>query len=429
MGTNRRVVITGIGPVSTMGIGRKEFWKNLLAMKPVIHPIPSVFEKKYSFNSRFYIPYPEFTIEEFGIPGKYNIIMGEPAKLAVVCAKLALEDAGYKIKDGTITPQGIVDNAEIILGIGVGNLYDASKAFLAHVFQHIPEIFESNQISSKFNRMTVPLIMNNSASGWVSVFFGIKGANFTLSSACSSGTYAVGEAFRKIKEGHVKVVLTGGIECMKDGHGCFMRGFDSLGTLTRSEDGKPMPFSNKRSGFLFSEGAGCILILEELELALERGATIYAEIIDFNANSDAYNIIQIEPSGNQINQLIRKTIGEKKIDYFNTHGTGTVLNDETEYNVIREIFGNKKNQPIINSTKGILGHTIGASGALEIAVTSLSIHKAQVHANLTEDPITNLNLALDTLDLEINYALSTSYGFGGHNSAVLLKNYKFEKRK
>ena len=177
---------------------------------------------------------------------------------------------GYKIKDGTIIPQGIVDNAEIILGIGVGNLYDASKAFLAHVFQHIPEIFESNQISSKFNRMTVPLIMNNSASGWVSVFFGIKGANFTLSSACSSGTYAVGEAFRKIKEGYVKVALTGGIECMKDGHGCFMRGFDSLGTLTRSEDGKPMPFSNKRSGFLFSEGAGCILILEELELALER---------------------------------------------------------------------------------------------------------------------------------------------------------------
>ncbi|GAI63130.1 unnamed protein product [marine sediment metagenome] len=121
--------------------------------------------------------------------------------------------------------------------------------------------------------------------------------------------------------------------------------------------------------------------------------------------------------------LALKSIGERKIDYFNTHGTGTVLNDETEYNVIRKIFGNKKNQPVINSTKGILGHTIGASGALEIAVTALSIHKARVHANLTEDPFADLNLPLDTLDLEINYALSTSYGFGGHNSAVLLKNY------
>lgn len=423
MGTNRRVVITGIGPVSTLGIGRKEFWKNLLAMKPVIHPIPSEFEKNYSFNSRFYVPYPEFTIEKFGIPGKYNIIMGETAKLAVVGTKLALEDAGYEIKDGTIFPQGIVNNAEIILGIGVGNLYDASKAFLAHIFQHVPEFLESNQIPSTFNRMAIPIVMHNSASAWVSILLGIKGANYTLNSSCSSGTYAVGEAFRKIKEGHAKIVLTGGVECMKDEKGCFMRGFDSLGTLTRSEDGKPMPFSNKRSGFLFSEGAGCILILEELELALKRGTTIYAEIIDFNANSDAYNILQIEPSGNQINQLIRKTIGERKIDYFNTHGTGTVLNDETEYNVIRKIFGNKKNQPIINSTKGILGHPIGASGALEIAVTTLSIHKAQVHANLTEDPFANLNLALDTLDLEINYALSTSYGFGGHNSAVLLKNY------
>lgn len=423
MRTNKRVVITGIGPVSTIGIGKQTFWENLLAMKPVMHLIPPEFEKKYSFKSRFYVPYPKFEIEEFGISGKYNNIMGETAKLAVVGTKLALEDAGYEIKDETVYPQGIVNNAEIILGVGVGNLNDAIKAFFFHVFQDQPELLKSNQIPCSFNRMGVPMVMHNSASAWISVLLGIKGANYTLNASCSSGTYAIGQAFRKIKEGHAEMVLTGGIECLKDEYGCIMRGFDTLGTLTRSGHGKPMPFSNKRSGFLFSEGGGCILILEELKQAVKRAAPIYAEITDYNENSDAYNIVQIDQSGDQINQLIKKTIGEKKIDYFNTHGTGTLLNDETEGKVILKIFGDKQNQPVLNSTKGIIGHTIGASGALEIAVTALSVYNSRVHANLVEDPIENLNLPLETIDIDIDYALSASYGFGGHNSAVLLKKY------
>lgn len=423
MKTDRRVVITGIGPVCAAGIGKRPFWDNLLAVKPVISHIPPEFEKNYSFKSKFYIPYPEFTIEEFGISGKYKNIMGETAKLAIVGTKLALEDAGYEIENGNIVSGGILDNAEIILGVGAGNIYDAAKAFITHMFQHLPEFLKDNKISSTFNRMSIPTVMHNSASAWVSVLLGVKGANYTLNCSCSSGSYAIGQAFRKIKAGHARAILAGGVECLKDDYGCIMRGFDSLGTLTRSENGKPMPFSNKRSGFLFSEGAGCILMLEELELAVKRGATIYAEIIDFNDNSDAYNIVQIDPSGDQIYKLIKETIGKSKIDYFNTHGTGTLLNDETEYKVIRKIFGSRQNQPVINSTKGILGHTIGASGALEIAVTALSIHKACVHANLTEDPIADLNLAMDTRHLDISYALSTSYGFGGHNSAILLKNY------
>lgn len=424
MHNDRRVVITGIGPISTLGIGRQLFWENLLALKEIMCPIPSSFEKSYSYKSKFYVPFPEFDIKDFGIPGKYNNLMGETAQLAVVGTRLALEDAGFTMEEGIITPSAIMDKAQIILGVGVGNVRHASYAYLVNSWPEIQESVQHESLPVHFNRMTVPIVMHNSASSWVSILYGIKGTNYTINSSCSSGTYAIGEAFRKVKAGDIHVAITGGVECMVEKYGTYMRSFDVLGTLTRAEDGKPMPFSKKRSGFLFSEGAGCILVLEELKTALKRGVAIYAEIVDFNANSDAYNIVQIEPSGSQIKQLIEETIKDRKIDYMNSHGTGTLLNDETEAKVIKEIFGSKKDQPVINSTKGILGHSIGASGALEIAVTALSIDQSRIHANLMEEPMEDLNLNLETQEIEINYALSTSYGFGGHNSAILLQKYK-----
>jgi len=202
-----------------------------------------------------------------------------------------------------------------------------------------------------------------------------------------------------------------------------MRGFDTLGTLTKSEDGRPLPFSRKRSGFLFSEGGGCILIVEELENAIKRGADIYAEIIGYGSNSDAFNLVQMHQSGDQIKKLLKKVVGDHKVDYLNTHGTATLLNDEVEARIIQDIFGDVKHQPLFNSTKGNLGHSIGAAGATEVAVSALSVKNDMVHANLSEDLIDDLNIAEETTQIKVDRALTTSYGFGGHNSVILLQKF------
>jgi 3-oxoacyl-[acyl-carrier-protein] synthase II len=164
-----------------------------------------------------------------------------------------------------------------------------------------------------------------------------------------------------------------------------------------------------------------MLVLEEYAHALKRKADIYAELIGFQANSDAHSIVQIDPHGTQIQKLIKKSVGKTKIDYINSHGTATETNDHLEAQVIQQLFGKKEHQPVINSSKGILGHTIGASGALEAAVTAMAIKYGKIHGNLTSDPIENLNLPMETVESEIIHALSLSFGFGGHNSCLVMK--------
>ncbi|MBI4646300.1 MAG: beta-ketoacyl-[acyl-carrier-protein] synthase family protein [Bacteroidia bacterium] len=421
MAKNKKVVITGIAPITANGIGKDELWNNLLEKKYVVKKIPERFEKTYRFKSKHYVPFPEISLQDYGYNVKYNGLMEEPSKLAVIGAKMALIDSGFEIKDNKLLKPAEFSNASVILGIGMSSLKSAFNSFANHIIGKNADILEEIGIATGFNRMIIPSVMPNAASSWISILFGINGPNYTINTACSSGAYAIGEAFQKIRDGYFDIIITGGVECLKDDTGTIMRGFDVLGTLTKSDDGRPMPFSNKRSGFLFSEGSGCILILEEYEKAIKRGANIYAEIIGFEANSDAYNIVQMESSGKQVKKLIKKILANIKPDYINTHGTGTILNDMIEYKIIREIFGDKKNQPLTNSTKGNLGHSIGSSGAVEIAVTALSVKNSKVHANLADDMFDNMNLAHETIDMDINYALSLSYGFGGHNSAILLK--------
>jgi 3-oxoacyl-[acyl-carrier-protein] synthase II len=203
-----------------------------------------------------------------------------------------------------------------------------------------------------------------------------------------------------------------------------MRGFDVLGALTTSANGQPRPFSRDRSGFLFSEGGGAVLVVEELEHARNRGASIYAEIVDVALNSECHNIVQLEESGTQIKKLLSRLNQHGRIDYLNTHGTGTQPNETVESKVIRDVFGGKPNQPYINSTKSLIGHTVGASAAIEAVVTALSIKHQQIHPTLTDDVIDDLNVVVgQPLKTEINYAVSASYSFGGHNSALLMKRF------
>lgn len=423
MKNDRRVVITGIGPVTSIGIGKDEFWNNLLNKKITLSPIPEKFKINHKFRSKFFVPFPDFSIQDWGFPAKYGSIMEEPSKLSTVGTVMALKDAGFKGTDFQKLIPGHLKESPVILGIGIVALKTALYQYAIQALSHKEGILEELDVYPRYNRMAIPSIMPNSASSWVTIIFGIHGPNYTINSSCSSGTYAVGEAFMRIKSGSANLVVTGGVECLKDNVGATMRGFDTLGALTKSEDGLPMPFSKKRSGFLFSEGGGCILILEEMKTAIERGANIYAEIIGYEANSDAHNIVQIERSGQQIKKLLHKIVGNTRIDYLNTHGTATVLNDEIEAKIIQSIFGDKATQPVINSSKGNLGHTIGAAGALEIAVTALSVKTDKVHANLSEDLIENLNVATQTVEMKVENALSTSYGFGGHNSAILLRKF------
>ena len=420
----KRVVVTGIGPVTSIGIGKDDFWSKLLNKQKVVQKIPEKFTKNYHFHSKFYIPYPKFSLEDYGFSNKYNSVMEETSKLSVIGTKLALEDAGFHMTGNLPDEPWLIENSAIILGIGICSLKAAFQAYVAHSFCTDKDFLEKNEITARYNRMVIPAIMPNSASSWISVLFNIHGAAYTINASCASGTYSVVEAFRKIRDGYHDLVICGGVECLQDDSGTIMRGFDSLGALTKSENGLPKPFSKDRSGFLFSEGGACILILEEYESAIKRGAEIYAEIDACEFNSDAYNIVQIDPSGSRIKSIFSKLSEGKSIDYINAHGTATFHNDQVEREVIKEVFGDKTTQPLINSTKSILGHSIGSSGAIEVGVTALSVKNSSIHANISENTFEDLNLATENTVGKISYAITTSYGFGGHNVGILLKQHQ-----
>ncbi len=420
----RRVVITGIGPVTSIGIGKEEFFESMMGLKSEIRRIPEEYEKKYPFKSVYYVPAPEISLSRFGLPASVENAMERAAKFCVVGAKLALMDAGLNIVDSNkyFAVEG-VKTCDVVIGIGMSSIQTALTSYVSHVFEGDRETIEKFGLTARFNRMVIPMLMPDSASSWISILYGFKGANYTMNASCASGTCAIGEAYMRIKNGLSNAAVTGGVECLAEKYGGVMRGFDMLSTLTKSEDGNPMPFSNRRSGFLFNEGAACILLLEELESALKRGADIYAEISGYECNSDAFNIVQMDETGEQIKKLLVKIKGSTTIDYINAHGTGTVLNDDIEAKIIRDVFGDKCDQPLINSSKGILGHSIGASGALEAAITAMSIKKARVHGSRIDKPMENLNIVMESKSAKLDYALSTSYGFGGHNAAILFKRY------
>jgi len=426
----RRVVITGIGPATAIGMGKKDFSEGIYGLKTCIAEIPSNYEQNYKFKSRYFVPKPHYVLTDLGIHKSVVGMMEESSKLSVLCAKLALQDAGFQINQAEKYMQvGGVENCGIIIGTGMSSLQTALESFIAHMAGTDKTASGSGPISNpnhnnpRFNRMVIPMLMTNSPAAWISILFGLKGFSYTLNAACASGTYALGEAYRTILAGRCDVMLAGGVEALVEKNGAIMRGFDMLSTLTRAKDGRPQPFSKQRSGFLFNEGAGCILVLENLETARKRRANIYAEIVDYEACSDAYSIVQMDPSGDSITRLFERITKGIKVNYLSAHGTATIANDDIEAKVIRRIFGNKNTQPFINSTKGILGHSIGASGALEVAVAALSIKESRVHGNITTDPLDNLNLPLDTIETPIDIALSASYGFGGHNALILLKRY------
>ncbi len=416
----RRVAITGIGPVTSAGIGVDAFFTAMFACTaPRLH-VP-VELPAGTVKTRFYVPAPQFALASFGLELACENLMQADDRMAVLAAKLALEDAGFVSSASQRAQADGLERATVVVGTGLGGIQTALESFLAY---SVPRQTLQTALPERkllFNRMVVPKTMANSSAAWMSLMFGLGGAANTLVASCASGTYAIGEAFRKIADGYSDLALAGGVEWLQEPGGFILRGFAILGVLTTASDGSPEPFGQNRSGFLFAEGGACMLVVEDLQHALARRARIYAELVDYQCNSDAFNIVQMDPSGRRVTELLGALAAGRKIDYLNAHGTGTVANDNIEATAIRTVFGDAPGQPLINSTKGILGHTLGASGAIEAAVTALSLARGRVHGNALSAPMDNLNLPLAATECPLETAITVSYGFGGHNAGLVLK--------
>ncbi|MFY9823097.1 MAG: beta-ketoacyl-[acyl-carrier-protein] synthase family protein [Thermoanaerobaculia bacterium] len=451
----RRVAVTGLGVVSSIGHGAEDFWRACLAGASRVEAIPPAWLFYAPFTSRFWSPLPEPDYEAWGLGRIERLQNDRTALIAMTAAFQALAAAGIRreMKDekrgifalagaGGVEPE----RAGVSLGTGIGGISSALRSTLhqaltrpkeslrelrgrlgdAEALDLLETVEQRLQAPSRANPFAVAMTMPNTATSALSIKLSLVGPQSTHCAACASGTVAIGHGYRSIAAGETDLVLAGGVELLDDDYGAIFHSFDLAHTLCRGDDPEKAnrPFDRERSGFLFSQGGGAVLVLEELERARRRGAPILAEVAGFAETSDAHNIMVMEPEGRQIARAIETALADSRlrpdeIDYVNAHGTGTVANDETEAAVLSRIFGSR---PLVNSTKSLLGHTLGASGALEAAVTVLSLQHQTTHAcrNL-EDPIADLNFVRQVDSYPIRAALSQSFAFGGHNAALVLR--------
>lgn len=452
---NRRVVITGAGIISPIGIGVDEFWSQCLQARSMVAPIPAQWERYAGFRSRLWSPLPEFDPESFGITRIERLQLDPVAVLALGAAREALEGAGFTLAPAkenarTLTLAG-TDPAHtgVYLGTGIGGAFSFLENHTHHLFQRTRENLKSyagkhapaeghEMLNDTLALMThgrryhpfvVSMLMPNAASAAVGIKFSLTGPNETPCNACASGTIAMGNAYRAVRDGDVDLAITGGCEYLYDEHGHIFRGFDVAGTLVRDCDNPGTanrPFDEKRSGFLFSQGGAAILVLEALEHARRRGANIIAEVIGFAETFDAHSMMSLALGGEQIERMIRAALTDAgvtadEIDYVNAHGTGTKNNDKTEAEVIERVFGKSV---LVNTTKSLLGHTIGASGAIEALVTALSLRDGTTHICKNLDtPVRDLNFVRTAGEFDLRLGISQSFAFGGHNAALVLRRY------
>ncbi len=451
----RRVVITGAGVISSIGIGVDEFWRNCLLAKAMVAPIPAHWNSYSDLTSNLWSPLPEINPETLGIARTERLQLDPVAVLALGSARDALENAGLhpvplKGSSHTFSLPGVNSaRAGVYLGTGLGGattflqnhtyhllrkprseLADYAEKTAATGDQMIMEnILALMNHGRRFNPFEVSMVMPNAPSAAIGIKYSLTGPNSTFSVACASGTVAIGNAYRSVQEGRVDIAVTGGCEYFADEWGHIFRSFDVSGTLVRDcSDPKSAnrPFDENRSGFLFSEGGAAVLVVEELEHARRRGARVMAELIGFSETFDAYSIMRLAPGGEQMERLLRGALSDADVtthdvSYINAHGTGTKNNDEVESDVISRVFGKSVR---VNSTKSLVGHTIGASGAIEALVAALSLRDQTTHVckNLST-PVRDLNFVRTVEPFDMRVAVSQSFAFGGHNAALVLRRF------
>ncbi|MBQ5660713.1 MAG: beta-ketoacyl-ACP synthase II [Lachnospiraceae bacterium] len=408
-----RVVVTGLGAVTPIGNDVDTFWNSLKEKKIGFGPI-TAFDTT-EFKVKLAAEVKNFDAKQFMDP-KAVRRMERFSQFAVAAAKQALDDA--KINMSEMDPYRI----GVSIGSGVGSLQIIEK-------EHV-KMMEKGP--GRVNPLMVPLMISNMAAGNVSIQFGLKGKCIDVVTACASGTHSIGEAMRSIQHGEVDVMVTGGTESCITPIG--VAGFSGLTALSTSEDPKraSIPFDAERSGFVMGEGAG-IVVLESLEHAKARGARIYAELVGYGATCDAYHITSPAEDGSgaaraMLNALDEAGIKPEQIDYVNAHGTSTHHNDLFETKAIKLALGEHAPHVKINSTKSMIGHLLGAAGGVEFVTCVKSIENGFVHATVglsVDDPECDLDYTKgEGVSVNVNYAISNSLGFGGHNASLLVKKFE-----
>ena len=409
----RRVVITGLGAITPIGNNVEEFWNGIKQGKCGIDQITefdaSNYKVKLAGEVKNYNPEEYFERREAKRMDKFS-------QFAIIAAREAWKDSGLdKEKEN-------MERIGVIVGSGIGGLGTIEKENRSLV----------EKGPDRVSPMYIPMAIGNMAAGNIAIDLGTRGESISMVTACASGTHCIGESFRMIKHGYQDIVIAGGTEASITPTG--IAGFANIKALTQTTDKNraSIPFDKERSGFVMGEGAG-IVVLEELEHAKARGAKIYAEIVGYGATSDAYHITSPAPGGEGGARAMKIAIEEAKIKpenitYINAHGTSTHLNDSSETQAVKTAFGDAAKKVMVSSTKGNTGHLLGAAGGVEAVVCAKAIQDDFV------PPTINYKVPDEECDLDIvpnegrnvkvEYAMSNSLGFGGHNSSILLKKYE-----
>lgn len=408
---SRRVVVTGMGAITPIGLSVDEFWASIKEGKHGFGQITQIDATDYKCH---------VAAEVKGFEGK-NFMDAKAAKrmelfcqYAVAAAKEAFNDAALDMEKEDPYMVGVS------IGSGVGSLQTVEREY--------EKILTKGP--TKANPLMIPLMISNMASGNVSIQLGLKGKSINVVTACATGTNSIGEAFRAIQYGEADVMLAGGAEASLS-H-VAVAGFGALTALTKSDDPDRccMPFDKDRSGFVMGEG-GAVVVLEELEHAKKRGAKIYGEVVGYGCSSDAFHITSPAEDGSgaaraMTNAMNDANVKPEDIMYINAHGTSTHHNDLFETRAIKLAFGDHAKNLKINSTKSMIGHLLGAAGAIEFITCIKEMEEGYLHQTLglvEPDEECDLDYCMEPVTGEFNYALSNSLGFGGHNATIIVKKY------
>lgn len=411
--TKRRVVITGIGALTPIGNTAKETWENALDGVNGIDKITRFDNSEFSIHVAGELK--DFNIEDY-LDKKESRRMDRFTQYAVVASDEAVKDSGLVIDENNDTRVGVW------IGSGIGGIQALQDGFKV-LYEKGPR-----RVSPFF----VPMMIPDMASGQVSIRHGAKGPNGATVTACATGTNSIGDAYKIIERGQADVMISGGTESPITEMG--VAGFQANRALSKSEDPDyaSVPFSKDRDGFVIGEGAG-VVVIEELEHALARGAHIYAEIVGYGMTGDAYHITAPAENGEGGARAMAEALKDaevkpEEVGYINAHGTSTGYNDLYETLALKTVFGEHAPNLLVNSTKSMTGHLLGATGAVEAIIASLSLQNGKIHPtiNLTNpDPECDLNYVPDgVVESDIKYAMSNSLGFGGHNASLLFKKYE-----
>ena len=409
----KRVVITGLGAITPIGIGKENFWNSLIQGKSGIGPITRF--DTTDFDTKIGAEVKDFNPSDY-IDKKEARRMDRFTQYAVAGAKLALEDGKVELDKLNL------DKVGVVIGVGIGGMETMDTEFTKL----------RDRGPGRVSPLFIPMMISNMAPGQISMTYGFRGPTMTITTACASSTNSIGESFRMISTGNVDMIVTGGVDASITP--ISVAGFCSMKALSTRNDEPTKasrPFDRDRDGFVMGEGAG-ILILEELNHALARGANIYGEIVGYGSTSDAFHITQPDPEAKGATRAMELALEEAAADYhdvgyINAHGTSTYFNDKLETLAIKNVFKEHAKDINISSTKSMTGHLLGAAGGIEAIAAIMAIKEGVIPPTINydnPDEECDLNYTPNiAVKREVKYALSNSLGFGGHNATVLFKKY------